>query len=269
MRRARILDNSRYWRMGGTNWPLVKENFDAIFICAGIGFREDILLREHIGYAKEHGVPFGTFHIPDPLQNMQEQARFYMELPGVADHPMVFDWERPYTASHEPSAGEAEEYLETLDTDWIYSRWEILDRIGKPSWLKSKKLIIARYLYEGPSYTNQYRRFEPFFEQRGPVSPEMVGTGFESAVVAWQFTERGDARYYAANIYTKDPVYVYGMVNCDLTASVDDVDVFMGMMGSDGGEEDPPFVQDYVNGWNDALDAVAGKFRTSLEELRK
>jgi len=240
-RQARIVDISRYWRTGGTNWPLVAENFDAVVICAGIGTRMDVLLPEHTELAEEHGVPYGTFHIPDPLVNMPEQAHWYLEQPGVRGHKQFFDCECPYVGSREPTSAEGKAYIEVLEDPALYSRAGILKAMGLPSWLKNYKLWIARYLYEGPSYTEQYKTYEPFLEQRGwTVPPGMIGTGLEQNVIGWQFTERGDARFYAANRLTKDPVYVYGMTNADLNASIGDSSEFLRwFIGDEEPEPDP------------------------------
>lgn len=244
-RQARILDISRYWRTGGTNWEKVKLQFDGVVICAGIGMREDILLPEHIGYANEHKVPWATYHIPDPLQNMVEQAQWYAERPGgIKEKRMFADWERPYTSSREPTAAEMLAYLVRIKAlaklqPAIYSRWEILKRMGPPVWLSQFKLWIARYLWASGTEL-QYTRYEPFLAERGwKLPPEMYGTGLEGNVIGWQFTECGDAQYYAANRLTADPVYRYGMTNADLNVSTIPHDEFMAWFWPQGDTPDP------------------------------
>ena len=95
-RQARVVDISRYWRTGGIDWPLLKVNFDAVIIAAGVGFKSDVLLLEHTEKAVEHDVPYATFHIPDPAMDMAEQAHFYSELPNVKKCKVFGDWEPPY-----------------------------------------------------------------------------------------------------------------------------------------------------------------------------
>ena len=244
-RQARIVDISRYWRTGGIDWPRLKENFDGVVICAGVGMRQDTLLVEHGELAKEHEVPYNTFHIPDPLQNMKEQAAFYVELPGVKDAKPWFDWERPYIGSRPPNAREALDYVLKLEilghTPGIYSRWDILVGAGLPSWLSLYYLWIARYLYEAPAYTSQYQRYEPFFEQRGWTLPKDTPDHLRDNVIGWQISDRGDAQYYCANRLTADPINVYGMTNADLNVSIKPVGEFMKIFtGHSEPEPDPP-----------------------------
>ena len=244
-RQARVVDISRYYRTGGINWPRLKEQFDGVVICAGVGFREDILLPEHIGYAKDHGVPYNTFHIPDPLQNMDEQAHWYVELPGVKEAKPWFDNECPYKLSREPTREEADTYQYALDkyhpmAPGEYSRWEILERQGLSERLVMYHIWIAHYLYEGPEYKEKYKRYEPFFEQRAWRYPPNTPEYLKPLVIGWQITDTGDARHYCANRLTKDPVYRYGMTNCDLNVSTIPHKEFMEIFTGQQEPEPPP-----------------------------
>jgi len=248
-RKARIVDISRYWRTGGIDWPRLKENFDAVIIAAGVAFNGDVLLPEHTEKADEHDVSYATYHIPDPAKNMAEQAHFYAELPGVKTHRAFADWEAPYSGGKEPTAAQMLSYLMALDnsaeqTAGIYSRMEILKRMGLPVWLHDRDLWLAQYIYEFYVDAMQYRRFEPFLERFGMrVPPSVDGTGLEENVVLWQFTEYGDARFYCANRLTEDPKYVYGMTNADLNVSMMGYDAFMKWFNIGGVVEPPPTPQ--------------------------
>jgi len=225
-RQARVVDISRYWRTGGINWPLLAENFDAVIMSAGVSFKMDVLLPEHTELAEEHNVPYATYHIPDSNMNMPEQAQFYSELSGVKGHKVFADVEIPYTGGDLPTAAEMLSYLMALDNftnqfSCIYSRIEILKRLGFPAWLFERDLWIAQYIYENYEDRIQYFKFEPFLDRFGmKVPPSVVGTGLEENVQLWQFTEYGDARFYCANRLTADPINVYGMTRADLNVSM-------------------------------------------------
>ena len=245
-RQARVVDISRYWRTGGIDWPRLKGNFDAVIIAAGVGFQADALLPEHTEKAEAHDIPYATFHIPDPAKDMAEQAQFYAEQPGVKGHRVFGDWEAPYRGSREPNQVEFLYYLTALDhhaeqNAGIYSRMEILKRMGLPDWLHGRDLWLAQYIYEFYADALQYRRFEPFLE-RYPmrVPPSANGTGLEENVVLWQFTEKGDARHYCARRLTEDPKYVYGMTNADLNVSTMEYRNFMKWCGWQQEPEPPP-----------------------------
>lgn len=235
MIRAKIVDINRYFRTGGINWSNLKKNFDGCVICAGVGVRKDVLLDEHVEKSLEYGVPYTTYHIPDPLQNMVEQAYFYHELPGTKQHKRFGDWEIPYSGSREPTAAEFYSYLcklEELDDDQpgIYSRMEILVRMGLPSWLKKYKLWLGQYLWDEKKYPLhvKYRYYDDFLAQREYVlPPSVIGTGMESSTVGWQLTDAADAQSYCANRLTNDPVNVYGMTNVSLSLSCIEKDEFM------------------------------------------
>lgn len=229
-RQSRIVDISRYWRTGGIDWPRLKENFDGVVICAGIGMRMDVLLPEHTDKANEVGVPLNTYHIPDPLQNMKEQAHWYTEQYKVTENRAWFDNEKPYLASREATMAEADYYVSSLDSYHPlqcgeYSRWDILIRQGLSPRLKTHKLWIAHYLYDLERYAAglvplTYLRYEPFFEQRAWKLPPYTPDEYKDSVIGWQITSTGDARFYCANEKTDDPVYIYGMTNADLNVSV-------------------------------------------------
>jgi len=247
-RQARIVDISRYWRTGGIDWPRLEKNFDGVVIAAGVGFRKDVLLSEHVDCANAHNVPYNTFHIPDPLKNMTEQAQWYSEQYGVANAKPWFDNERPYIGSREPTKSEADEYQYALDNyhplePGEYSRWEILIRQGLSPRLKKHKLWIAHYLWDLDRLSEDvktYQRYEPFFEQRALDYPPNTLDEYLDSVIAWQITHTGDARYYCANEITKDPVYMYGMTNADLNVSTIPACEFMLMFWQDEQEPPPP-----------------------------
>ena len=234
---ARVVDISRYWRTGGIDWQRLKENFDAVIMSAGVGFNRDMLLEEHIGKSVEYDVPYATFHIPDPSKDMGEQAQFYAELPGVKTCKVFGDWEKPYQSGRLPDQVEFHYYLTALDSyaeqeAAVYSRMEIIKRMGSPDYLKERDLWLAQYIYEDYGARLQYSLFETFLEKFGMrLPPSVDGTGLEQNVKLWQFTEYGDARFYCANRLTSDPKYVYGMTKADLNVSVDEVSTFLAWFG--------------------------------------
>ena len=236
---ARVVDISRYWRTGGIDWPRLKENFDAVIMSAGVGFNSDVLLPEHTEKSIEHDVPYATFHIPDPSKDMAEQAQFYAELPGVKTCKVFGDWEKPYQSGRLPDQVEFHYYLTALDSyaeqdAAVYSRMEIIKRMGLPDYLKKRDLWLAQYIYEIYTETTKtkFRKFEPWLERFAwKLLPAVNGTGLEENVRIQQITDTGDARFYCANKYTADPKYVYGMTNADLNVSVDEVSNFLAWFG--------------------------------------
>ena len=270
-RQARIIDISRYWRTGGIDWSLLKGNFDAVIIAAGVGFKSDVLLLEHTEKAVEHDVPYATFHIPDPAMDMAEQAHFYSELPEVKTHKVFGDWEPPYKGSREPDQVEFLYYLIALDgyteqEAGVYSRIEIIKRMGSPDYLKKRDLWLAQYIYE--IYTEakkvKYRKFEPWLERYAwKLLPAVIGTGLEENVKIQQFTDFGDARFYCANRITADPKNVYGMTSADLNVSVGEYREFMKwfVMGAVVPEPPPEPEPTGCNAFMAQVAAVVDKWR--------
>ena len=241
LRQARVVDISYYYRTGGINWPRLKENFDFGIIRAGVDLWPDPLLREHVDNADAYDFPYATYYFIDPDRPVDLQAAHYASAYGVKGHRMFYDWEKPWRGGRIPSAQESYNFLKALEDKTgerpkIYSRGNIFEANGDPRWLGEYELWISQYW-------KPYRTYGEFlvdFEWKLP--PDIRDKHYAQNCILWQFTEKGDARYYLSNATTNDPDpdCKKGVLSADLNVSMADVRSFLKSMGETYSPLPPP-----------------------------
>jgi len=207
--RARVLDMSSWWRSGGADWYVIKDQFDGVVIRAGVGSHKDVLLEEFVNSAVDFGIPYATYHIPGKSSwvglSLQSQADLYRSWYGVADAVAVYDIEPPMKGRYDLmlSPLETVEYILRLKDAmpfkpmW-YSNLDCLNRISWPAVLSEFSNWAARYYYKMWTGT-KYRNFEDFIVDGRP-NPWWGNTIYNSKNVLWQFTDYGDPDEYGALI---------------------------------------------------------------------
>lgn len=238
MTQARFVDVHVSYRTGGINPTLLRQN-DACVIQAGVGNWFNPLLQEQIASCMTAGVPWATYHIPDPADGpIDKQVTTWASKPNVTRAPMISDIEHPEASNPRlVTATQAHEHISTINvysdfSSIVYSRVSLLQQIfgaKLPGWWASY-LWLAQYLYE--IQDRKFIHYDPFLvrwaDRLPPATdaPMFADPVLRGRVIAWQFTDTGDAREYIANEHTNDPVYTHGMTNCDLNVSTIDASVF-------------------------------------------
>ena len=247
MNQARIIDVNRYYRTGGIDWHKLKGNCDAVVISAGVGMSGSVLLQEQVQGAVDHDLPYFTYHIPNPIYNIQGQVEFYLSLYGVRDAPTCLDIEPPNSIDRCVTAAEALAYSRAIlkltnDNPIIYSNPQYLNLIGKPAWLENFWLWIAAWPYRiGWPLNLQYNDFDTFLARYACTFPSYVrNTPLQDNTILWQFSCKGDAQRLAANKYTNDPKFKLGMKSCDLNVSTIEKEQFLKLLGVQNGSPEPP-----------------------------
>ena len=253
MIQARVVDIHRYYRTGGIDWGRVKANFDAVIICAAVGWMADRLLAEHIRHCKEIGMPFATYMIPDVRAGtMDEQAAFYLDLPGVQDGVMMQDIESPAPRLGVKciSSVDGRRFIRYLEKHcarqpWNYVNPNYLGALRWPDWAKGYPMWLAQWPYR-PNSELLYDRFEPFLEAYRGKLPGFLysskGRKYAESCVLWQFTCKGDAQHYLANAHTQDAVYRGGLKEADLSVSLVEREEFLQLFGQEVQTVEPPVI---------------------------
>jgi len=243
-RQALGIDINQYARAGGTNFGLARDHiqagvYDFVIIKVGLGFNKVDIFDEQVNGCIQHDIPYSTYHFPDPELNMKTQARKYVDWVGTKQQAYIVDVEKPRQNSRPPNRGELRSYLDELEglidvKPILYSSIAILSSIGFKNDAKEYKLWIAHYLYMKslwPLQKKLYSKFDDFVKDHaGEIPPAARGSGLENNVILWQFTDRGDGRFYIYNRHTNDSRYPDGMTNADLNISIHKRDDFMPMM---------------------------------------
>jgi GH25 family lysozyme M1 (1,4-beta-N-acetylmuramidase) len=232
-RQAFGIDINEYSRVGGVNYELVKQHFhngvyDFLIIKAGLGLFKSPLLDEQVQKAADQGIPFSTYHLPDPRQEMREQARRYVNWLGVEQPSYIVDLESPSRGVRPPNRDELLRFIDELEKltqkqPLIYTRMNLLTEIGLLRDAKDYYLWIAQYPFNRlllPGNRVQYLYFHDFLrDYEWKMPPSVRGSGVEDKVVLWQFSEKGAGPYYVYNLLTADPKFTRGMEAADLNIS--------------------------------------------------
>jgi len=244
---AELFDISFWARTGGTDWPRAKENMAAVIIRAGQGFyRIDELLAEHMRCSIDVELPAHTYWQIDPRENIYTQADKYLSGEGVRGRKKCVAWE--VTGGGLSSWADVKafcNYLQESDPSaevYIYSRIRIMieaklstEDVAQFNWL------IAQYPYEDGYTEAQYTRFGAYLADHPyeyPADVERFGKqAWEPYIIAHQFTEKLDARYYFANDRTDDPAHRSGLHSGDGIVSMTSKIEFMAWFT---GEASPP-----------------------------
>jgi len=239
MIQAQFVDLDVYFRTGGVNWELTKLNQDAVAIQAGVGTWANPLLQEQVNGAIQNSMPFFTWWIPDIRDgSMQSQVDFYLGLPGVRGARKCVDIEPPGGGTRCVNAPEAlavNQRIEdvTGERPLCYSNKKyITEDLKSPAWLPNYKWWLAQYIYKVYPvlfYTDYSSFLAKYGSQLPPSAKEL---GLESKTIAWQFSYKGDAQRLCANARTLDPVYPYGIKECDLAVSTIEKAEFLAWLGA-------------------------------------
>jgi GH25 family lysozyme M1 (1,4-beta-N-acetylmuramidase) len=243
-RQALGIDIHEYSRTGGINYSRVKDFvqagiYDFLIIKAGLGFRESSLWKEQKKNVEAINVPYVTYHFVDPDRDEKKQISKYIDRVGKDQPNYILDVEIPYRNGRLPTRDELlicchEVQRLTGKLPIIYSTMGILDRIGFRNEARKYKLWIAVYKRMKTDRRYFYRKFDQFVRDYAWTSPSTVrGTGLEKNVVLWQFTEKGDGRYYIFSARTKHPRWKVGAREADLNISIKKREIFMQSMFGD------------------------------------
>ena len=246
---AQLIDISFWVRTGGVDWVKTANNFDCILIRAGQGYYGiDELLEEHIDKAEDVGLHIHTYWQIDPRENLYTQANTYLNAPGARGRKKCVAWE--VTGGGLSTWSDVKTFCKYLqDGDpgqevYIYSRIRIMyldaklsvDDVSQFNWL------IAQYPYM-PYTDEQYTRFDVFLNDHPFEYPTDIDRfGLEDwipYIIAQQFTEKLEAPYYFANLYTEDPDHRVGIKSGDGIVSMGSKADFMAWFTGDVVVEPP------------------------------
>ena len=240
-RQALGIDIDQYARTGGVNYERYKEfirndQADFLIIQAGLGNWRSPVFNEQRQNAELYGIPYVTYHLIDPDQDIKEQARSYIDWVGTGDPSYIFDVEKPRSTTRPPNRRELHRYIDTLTPlinkePILYSRVGILQAIDFMDeashfrlWIADYRFIIELY----PQQKVQYKYFHQFLpDYAHKLPPEVLGTPLAEKVLFWQFSECGDGYNYIYNQLTEDPVNPVGNTDAALDISILGRDAFM------------------------------------------
>ena len=243
-RQAQGIDINEWSRTGGINYELVKKHiragvYDFLIIKAGLGTFQSPLFIEQKKESERHDLPFVTYHLLNPGDDIKEQTRKYVEWVGRGEPAYILDVESPDRDHRPPNRGEVLRSIEeivrlTQKEPVIYSRVGVLDSIKFLDEARHFPLWIAQYpwdISQLPSRNVQYQYFHDFTRDFSDMLPPSAHrSGIAENVILWQFSERGKGRYYLYNANTADPRFPQGLESADLNISIKGRDVFMQRM---------------------------------------
>jgi GH25 family lysozyme M1 (1,4-beta-N-acetylmuramidase) len=241
IRQAFGIDINEWSRKGGINHDLVlqhykNEVYDFLIIKAGLGFLKSILFDEQRQSASRIGIPYSTYHLPDPRLDMREQARKYIDWLGTEEPSYIVDVESPARGVRPPNRQELIIFIDEIEKltrkqPVIYSRMNLLQEIGFLNDARNYPLWIAQYPFDRsllPEKRSQYLYFHDFTrDYEWKLPPSVAGSGLINNVLLWQFSEKGSGPYYIYNRTTADPKFSRGMESADLNISTKGRDELM------------------------------------------
>jgi GH25 family lysozyme M1 (1,4-beta-N-acetylmuramidase) len=250
-RQALGIDIDNYARTGGTNFDLAAKHiregvYDFLIIKAGLGMGKSDIFDEQRKYAENAGIPFVTYHLPDPdapnkevpKNNMPQQARRYVDWVGKNQPVYIVDIELPKTdgTGRLPTRKELLQYLTefkklTGKSPILYTRIDILEKIGFINDAAQYDLWLAQYLYvksKLPAVQEKYRYIDDFLKDYQWTIPALgKWKNLAKNVILWQFTDKGDGPYYIYNQHTAHHKYKDGKKSADLNISIIGRDEFL------------------------------------------
>ena len=270
-RQALGIDINDYARTGGVNFERYKRlirngEVDFLIIKAGLGKLRSPVFNEQRQNAELYGIPYVTYHLIDPEQNIKEQAQSYVDWVGTGDPAYIFDVEKPRKKTRPPNRKELLRYIKRLTAlinkePILYSRMEILEDTNFVDEARHFRLWIAQYPYvidQYPQNKVQYKYFNQFladYDHRLPITVQ--GTPLADKVILWQFSEYGDGYHYIYNELTEDPRHPEGKKAAALNISIHGreallTELFGSVPSSRGGtrsaieiQPDPPITPTY------------------------
>jgi hypothetical protein len=234
MNQSKIVDLDVWFRNGGINWDLTKLNQDVVAIQAGIGTWQNPLLKEQVDGAYANGVPYFTWWIPDISDGpITSQVDFYLSLYGVRASATCIDIEPPWGGMRCVNASEALAANHRVEDITGYqplnysNKKYITEDLKTPAWLPDYWWWIAQYIYK-PWSISFYTDYTSFLAKYANKLPQTAyDLGLASKVIGWQFTMKGNAQALCANAKTLDPIYIYGIKECDCSVSTIEKDDFL------------------------------------------
>jgi len=238
-RQARGIDIDENARTGGTNFTLAKKLvqdgvYDFLIIKAGLGIRKSEIFDEQRQAAEQAGIPYVTYHLPDPSADMIKQARDYIKWVGKDQPAYIVDIERPYDekkGGRLPKKNELKAYLAefeklTSKPPLLYTRMDILKDTDFLKEAEEYSLWLAEYPYKNAAKEELYKDFDDFLGAHAWTAPSTKGSNLEKNVILWQFSKKGrpDLIY---NKKTKHHEYKVGKQSADLNISIKERDEFM------------------------------------------
>ena len=200
-----LFDSTVYCRIGGLDpQKILANNFAGILIQSGRGTEIVDTLQDQIDVAEICNLPYGIWHIPDPLDGpMSVQANLVMDQPRVKGHLFFGDFERRYTNNPASMASPSQglDFLNAIDdingrASWGYSNPNNLKNVWKmPDWVYDRDWWIAEY----PSSSWEY--YEDFLQYYAWKTPRHFSDDaeFTKRIKIWQWTMYGKAQYYYAS----------------------------------------------------------------------
>lgn len=241
-RQAFAIDIDENARTGGINYDLVVKHiragvYDFLIIKAGLGMEPSEIFDEQRKYAEMYGIPYLTYHIPDPhspnkdnpKQNMKLQAKLYADWVGKNQPKYITDIEVPGSHSRLPKRKEINSYLSELikvtgNRPILYTRMNIIKSIGIENEAAHYDLWIADYAdvkSDVKKERGRYRFIEDFLNDYKWALPVTVkNSKLEKNVILWQFSDAGLGPHYIYNEKTKHPIYQDGKKSADLSVSI-------------------------------------------------
>jgi len=224
-RQAFVIDIHLFYRTKGIDWGWVSENLDAIGIRGSQGMRMDELLPEHVELANSHNVEYFTYSQLTHAAPYDEAVDFYLELEGVAGHPVALGVEPAdqgmVTEYYARKAFERADQRSGFEA-WYYSNYNSSKKIGFPQWSKNRFVWWAEYPYD---IFTKYRSHERYMLKNPWKIPKWaVRAGYNPSL--HQYSDYGDAQATLANAQTGDPYYRQGIKSADFNASLIDVAEF-------------------------------------------
>lgn len=240
-RQAFGIDINEWSRAGGINYELVNQHFqkgvyDFLIIKAGLGTFKSPLFEEQRQKTILHGIPYSTYHLPDPRLEMREQARRYVDWLGTGEPSYIVDIESPAKGVRPPNKQELLRFIDELvkltkKQPVLYTRMNLLKEIDFLNEAKQYHLWIAQYPWDRfllPTKRTQYLYFHDFTRDYSwKLPPSVQHTDITDNVILWQFSEKGAGPYYIYSRTTADPKFTRGMEAADLNISTKGRDEFM------------------------------------------
>lgn len=237
-RQALGVDIDAWQEVGGTNYELFRQHIrdgvaDFLIIQAGVGNQISPVFNEQRQNSEQLGIPYVTYHLIDPEDNIEEQAQKYVDWVGTGDPAYIFDVEKPRENSRPPNRQELLRYLEALTAlidkePILYSTMNILKEINFLDQARQFRLWIAQYpdvIHPTPQ-NKVYKYFDQFLADFAHKLPKSVrGTPLADNVILWQFTKKGDGHHYISNRLTA--AGNIGVREVDLDISIHERDTFM------------------------------------------
>jgi GH25 family lysozyme M1 (1,4-beta-N-acetylmuramidase) len=246
-RQAFGIDINEWSRKGGINYDLVQQHnkngvYDFLIIKAGLGLFKSVLFDEQRHNSSLIGIPYTTYHLPDPRLSMREQARKYVDWLGTEEPSYIVDLESPARGVRPPNRQELLIFIDELEKltkkqPVIYTRMNLLQEIGFLNDARNFPLWIAQYPFDRsllPEKRSQYLYFHDFTrDYEWKLPPSVVSSSLKENVILWQFSEKGSGPYYVYSRTTADPRFSRGMEAADLNISTKGLNELMQVLFGD------------------------------------